>query len=45
MTTLNFLTEVPVLGGKAATEATPCLLITEVELTEDSLCVSLATAG
>ena len=35
-TTLNFLSEIPILGGK---EATLCLLhvFTEVELTRDSL--------
>ena len=32
-TILSFLSEVPVLGGKEATEATICLLITEEELT------------
>ena len=44
-TTLNFLSEVPILGGKEATEAVLCLLITEVELTGDSLCVTWAAAG
>ena len=45
VTTLNFLSEVPVLGGKEAIEATLCLLITEVELTKDSLRITWAVAG
>ena len=40
VTALNFLSEVPVLGGKEAIEATLCLLITEVELTKDSLSIT-----
>ena len=39
MTTLNFLSEVLLLGGK---EETLCLLTAEVRLTEDSVCTTLA---
>ena len=45
MTTWNLFSEMPVLGDKEASEATLCLLITEVEITEDSLCVIWAAAA